>query len=115
MYEHHKERLLPRYHFYFRLGKHVFIALVLIAVALCIGIAGYHYIEGLPWVDAFAEASMILSGMGPMSPIKSNAGKIFAGFYALFSGLVFISVIGIVSAPILHRFFHKFHLERKEK
>jgi hypothetical protein len=89
------------------------IALGLIFTALGIGISGYHYFEGLSWIDAFDEASMILSGMGPLSPLKHTAGKIFAGFYALFSGLVFIFVIGIITAPILHRFFHKFHIEKK--
>lgn len=113
MFEHHKEPVIPVYHFYFRLGKHILIALVLIIAALALGIFGYHYFEGLAWIDAFDEAAMILSGMGPIAPLKSTGGKLFAGFYALFSGLVFIFVIGIISAPILHRFFHKFHLERK--
>ncbi len=115
IYEHHKEPLIPPHRFYYRLGKHILIAASLIGVALFLGILGYHYIEGLPWVDSFAEAAMILSGMGPLSPIHSNAGKLFAGFYALFSGLIFISVIGIISAPIIHRFFHSFHLEEGGK
>lgn len=115
MFEHKKEPLIPTHHFYYRLGKHFLIAISLILFALSIGILGYHYVEGLPWIDSFAEAAMILSGMGPLSPIHSNSGKIFAGIYALFSGLVFISVIGIISAPIIHRFFHKFHLEKKNK
>jgi hypothetical protein len=115
MYEHHKEPLISSQRFIFRIGKHILIAGLLVAIALSIGILGYHYVEGLPWIDAFAEAAMILSGMGPLSPITSNAGKLFAGFYALFSGLVFISIIGIISAPILHRFFHAFHLEGRNK
>lgn len=115
MFEHPKEPLIPIYHFYYRLGKHLIFGLLLIFLALLIGMAGYHYIEGLEWIDSFMEASMILSGMGPSVQIKSNAGKIFAGFYALFSGLMFISVIGIVIAPILHRFFHEFHMDKKSK
>jgi hypothetical protein len=115
MFEHHKQPVLPVHHFYYRMGKHFAWGAALILCALMIGIAGYHFIEGLAWIDAFMEASMILSGMGPSVQIKSNAGKIFAGCYALFSGLVFISVIGIVAAPILHRFFHEFHLEKDSK
>lgn len=115
MFEHRKQPLIPAHHFYYRLGKHFAWGAALIFCALLIGISGYHWIEGLDWIDAFMEASMILSGMGPSVQIKSNAGKIFAGCYALFSGLVFISVIGIVAAPILHRFFHKFHLEKGSK
>lgn len=112
MFEHSKEPVLPVHHFYYRLGKHFLWGLALIFCALFVGILGYHYIEGLEWIDAFMEASMILSGMGPSVQIKSTAGKLFSGFYALFSGLMFISVIGIVIAPILHRFFHEFHLEK---
>jgi hypothetical protein len=73
--------------------------------------AGYHHLEKLPWLDAFTNASMILSGMGPLAPIQTSAGKLFAGGYALFSGIAFISSMGVVIAPIFHRFLHKFHLE----
>lgn len=85
--------------------------LLIVTLALIIGMWGYHHFENMPWVDAFANASMILSGMGQLTPLLTSTGKIFAGFYALFSGLVFMLVIGIVFAPILHRFLHKFHLE----
>jgi len=83
----------------------------LVAVALGIGMAGYHFIENMGWVDAFVNAAMILSGMGPVGTLQTDAGKIFAGCYALFSGLVFITVTGIVLAPVAHRALHKFHLE----
>lgn len=85
---------------------------MLVAIALGIGMMGYHFFESMNWVDAFVNAAMILSGMGPVGELKTDAGKIFAGFYALFSGLVFISVAGILFAPIAHRALHKFHLEK---
>jgi hypothetical protein len=72
---------------------------------------GYHLFEKMSWVDAFVNASMILSGMGPLGPLNTNAGKIFAGFYALFSGLAFIVIIAVIFSPVIHRFFKKIHLE----
>lgn len=86
-------------------------AALVVGLALSIGIFGYNFIEGLGWVDAFLNASMILGGMGPVNELHSEAGKIFAGCYALFAGLIFIVVAGIFFAPILHRFLHRFHLE----
>ena len=83
--------------------------------ALGIGMAGYHFFENMGWVDAFENAAMILSGMGPVSALQSDAGKIFAGCYALFSGLLLITVTGIVLAPVIHRGLHKFHLESGKK
>lgn len=77
---------------------------------------GYHLLEKMPWADSFANASMILAGMGPLRNLNTTAGKIFAGFYALFCGLIFVSIVAILLAPIFHRFLHKFHLEQgKEK
>ncbi len=87
----------------------------IIVISLLIGIWGYHYFEGLPYVDAYADAAMILSGMGPLHDLKTDAGKIFAGTYALFSGIIFLVVIAIIFAPIFHRFFHKFHIQDREK
>jgi hypothetical protein len=84
---------------------------VVIAVSLGIGMAGYHVFEKLPWVDAFLNAAMILSGMGPVATLDTNAGKIFAGCYALYSGLALIAILGIIFAPVVHRALHKFHLE----
>jgi len=77
--------------------------------------AGYHFFEDMNWVDAFVNAAMILFGMGPVSILQTDAGKIFAGCYALFSGLMFITVTGIVLAPVAHRALHKFHLESGRK
>ena len=78
--------------------------------SLGLGMAGYHYLEKLAWLDAFVNAALILSGMGPLAPLQTPAGKLFAGCYALFSGLAFITTMGVVFAPVFHRFIHKFHL-----
>ena len=115
MFEHRTSPLLPRKLFYRRLGKFFLWSQLLVAGALALGMAGYHFFEGMNWVDAFVNAAMILSGMGPLGELKTDAGKIFAGCYALFSGLVFISVAGILIAPIAHRALHKFHLETDRK
>lgn len=112
MYEHKSESLLPFEKFIRRLASHVLVGAALIAASLGIGVAGYHLFEGLPWLDAVLNASMILGGMGPVDPIRTAAGKIFASGYALFSGVVFLVVVGIVVAPIGHRILHRLHLER---
>jgi hypothetical protein len=91
-----------------------FVAFVLTAIALSIGAFGYHATEGLPWLDSFLNASMILSGMGPVDPVKTEAGKIFATCYAIFSGVAFLSIVALFLAPALHRFLHKFHLDVHE-
>lgn len=115
MYEKHHERLLPYSAFLKRLLLNAMIGLLLIVVALGIGMWGYYQFEGMSLTDAFANAAMILSGMGPFGPLATSAGKIFAGCYALFSGLTFIVIVGTMLAPIVHRFLHKFHLEADEK
>ena len=79
--------------------------------SLALGVCGYHILEGLPWIDSLLDASMILGGMGPVDPIRTTAGKLFASFYALYSGLAIISVAGLLLAPIVHRFLHRFHIE----
>jgi hypothetical protein len=84
-----------------------------IGVSLGIGILGYHFIAGLRWVDALLDAAMILSGMGPVSPLVSDGAKVFAAGYALFSGLVLISATGIVLSPVFHRVLHRFHIEER--
>jgi hypothetical protein len=115
VFEHRSSQLLPRKQFYRRLGKFFLWSQLLVAVALGIGMTGYHFFESMNWTDAFVNAAMILSGMGPVGELKNDGGKIFAGCYALFSGLVFITVAGVLIAPIAHRALHKFHLERKIK
>ena len=115
MFEHRSSPLLPRQAFYRRVAICFLLSQALVALALGIGVAGYHFIENLGWVDAFENAAMILSGMGPVAMLKTDAGKIFAGCYALFSGLLLITVTGIVLAPVVHRALHKFHLESGRK
>jgi hypothetical protein len=88
---------------------------MVVCAALFVGVFGYHTLEGLPWIDALLNASMILGGMGPVNELRTDAGKIFASIYALFSGLVFMIVAGILFTPILHRFLHRFHLESSEQ
>ncbi len=111
MFEHHTKPLLPRKEYYRRVARHAALGLTVIAVALGIGMTGYHFFEKLPWIDAFVNAAMILSGMGPVATPQTTAGKIFAGGYALFSGLALIAILGIIFAPVVHRSLHKFHLE----
>lgn len=94
-----------------RMVAHILMACLLSGVVLFLGIAGYHGIAGLGWVDSLLEASMILGGMGPVSQFMTTGAKIFASAYALFSGLVFIALIGIVLAPVVHRMLHKFHAD----
>ncbi|HVM48954.1 MAG TPA: hypothetical protein VMU04_13065 [Candidatus Acidoferrum sp.] len=111
MYEKRKDRLLPRRAFYARMARSLSLALAIVMGSLGIGMAGYHGFEGLSWRDAFLNAAMILSGMGPVAPIQTPGGKLFAGCYALFSGLALISVMAVIFTPLFHRFLHKFHLE----
>jgi hypothetical protein len=111
MFEHHKKPLLPRRQFAVRVLRNLTVAFGLVGVCLLIGMAGYHGFEKLSWVDAFVNASMILSGMGPLNPLLTDGGKIFAGCYALFSGLALVAIIATIAAPIFHRFLHKFHVE----
>lgn len=114
MYEHKSESLLPFRKFLRRLFNHALAGLAIIAASLGIGVAGYHFLEGLPWIDALLNASMILGGMGPVDLLKTTAGKVFASGYALFSGVVFLVVVGIMIAPAAHRVLHRLHLERSK-
>src|SRR3972149_8655085 len=109
-YEHRTEPLLPREQFSRRLIRHMLLAFGLMAGSLGLGVLGYHLTEGLSWLDSLLNASMILSGMGPVAVLHSPAGKLFASFYALFSGAVFLGMAGIVVAPIAHRLLHRLHL-----
>jgi hypothetical protein len=110
-FERHGHPIAPRRKFLARLGIAIGMWLVLTTVGLVIGIAGYAYFEGMSLVDAFVNAAMILSGMGPVGELKTSAGKIFAGLYAMFSGLIIIIATGFVLAPIFHRVLHRFHVE----
>ena len=113
MYESLKQRPLTRQTFAQRLLAHVGIALLLTAVSLAIGMVGYHTLEHLSWIDAFLNAAMLLGGMGPVDPLHSFAGKLFAGLYALYAGLMFIITTGLLIAPLLHRLMHRFHWSEK--
>jgi hypothetical protein len=111
MYESKKEQLAPLHVFYKRLLWNILVASGLLAICLMIGIAGYHFIAGAAWIDSLHNASMILSGMGPVIEIRTDAGKLFSSAYALFSGIAFITNIGIILAPAAHRLFHRLHIE----
>lgn len=111
MYESRKHPPLPRAHFYRRLALHLAAAIGLLLFSLLIGMSGYGYFESLAWRDAFLNSAMLLGGMGPVDAPRTDGGKVFAGLYALYAGLVFIVVAGLVFAPVLHRLLHKFHWE----
>lgn len=111
MYEHKSQALIPARAFAVRLAGSVAVALVLVLLSLLIGMIGYHQFENLGWLDAFLNAAMLLGGMGPVTMPMTDAGKLFAGIYALYCGLVVIMVAGIVLAPPAHRLMHAVHLE----
>ena len=115
MFEHRTKPLLPRREYFRRVARHAALGFAIIVVALGIGMTGYYFFENLPWVDAFVNAAMILSGMGPVATLQTDGGKLFAGGYALFSGIALIAILGIIFAPVVHRFLHKFHLEDEER
>ena len=115
MYESCRERLLSTREFVMRVLQHGWVVLIAVIVVLGIGMLGYHATAGLPWIDAFLNASMILGGMGPVNPITTASGKIFAGVYALFCGLFALAAAGAILAPFLHRMIHRFHLEEDEQ
>ena len=109
MYEHSSEPLLSRARFFRRVARHAGVSFAIIAGSLAIGVFGYHVLEGLPWLDALLNASMILGGMGPVAEIHTTAGKLFASAYALYSGLIVLVAAGVLFAPMLHRFLHRLH------
>jgi hypothetical protein len=110
-FEHHDENVASHAAFVSRLGANIIVAAAIIIVALGIGMIGYVLTEQMSWLDAFLNASMLLGGMGPVSPLETDAGKVFAGLYALFCGLLIVLVSGIVLAPILHRVLHAFKVD----
>jgi hypothetical protein len=114
-FEKRGDQLLPWNLFLSRMATVGLLTLATVSIALLMGIAGYRFIAGLSWMDALLNASMILTGMGPVSPMRDNAAKIFASAYALFSGVIFLSSIGVLFSPIFHRILHHFHIEDEEK
>lgn len=115
MYEHRRERLVPRNVFFRRLARHACLSLAIVAGSLGLGVLGYHFTEGMGWLDSLLNASMILGGMGPVGELKRDAGKWFASFYALYSGVAFLVMCGVLFAPAVHRFLHKFHADEQSK
>ncbi|MFZ9300779.1 MAG: hypothetical protein ACO23V_07365 [Chitinophagaceae bacterium] len=111
MYEKKTQPLASKRKFVIRIIRNMLFILGLISISLIIGIFGYHYLAEASWIDAFHNASMILSGMGPVITIESKNGKIFSSFYALFSGLVFVTNLSVLLAPIIHRILHSIHLD----
>ena len=110
MYERRRDRLLSFRKFLGRLVRHLGLSAALMLGSLFIGMLGYVRLEGLSWLDGFLNAAMLLGGMGPVAPLETPGGKLFAGLYALYSGMVFLVAVGITLAPVLHRIMHKFHL-----
>lgn len=115
MFEHHHQPLLPRAEFIRRLALSVAAGLLLIAISLAAGMLGYHGFANLTWTDSFLNAAMILSGMGPVAELHSRSAKLFAGCYAIYSGIALISAAGVIFAPVLHRLLHHFHLVTSAK
>jgi len=113
-FEHHTKPVASRERFNRRVWRVFILALMIICLMLGIGVLGYHCFEGLPWVDALLNASMILGGMGPVNPIVTFGGKLFASWYALMSGLVFVGLSAILFAPFLHRFLHMFLIDARD-
>jgi hypothetical protein len=113
-FERKHERLLSRRQFAKRMAVALAFAAVILTCALALGTFGYHWIARFEWIDAFLNAAMILTGMGPVGEIKTNSGKIFAALYALFSGMIFITVVAVTLTPLLHRLLHKFHIDEAD-
>lgn len=114
MYEHRRSKPLPSRKYYRRLVLHFLAALLLVLLSLAGGMWGYEHYESLAWRDAFLEVAMLLGGMGPVHSPTTPGGKVFAGVYALYAGLIFLLASGIVFAPVFHRLLHRFHWEQRE-
>ncbi|MCC6677538.1 MAG: hypothetical protein IT436_10375 [Phycisphaerales bacterium] len=111
MFEKRHEPVIDRRAFLIRLARAIAIALVLVAVSLTIGVMGYRITEGMNWIDAFYNASFILTGMGPTAPLRTSAGKVFASCYALFSAMIVLTMAAVVVTPLFHRLMHRFHVD----
>ena len=111
MYETRRHPPIPTRMFARRLVRHAIFVFALLAGSILIGMWGYEHFEHLPWRDAFLNSAMLLGGMGPVDPLKTDSGKLFAGFFALYAGIVFLFSAGLLIAPIAHRILHRFHWE----
>src|SRR4051812_41150151 len=115
MYESRSIAPLSRGRFALRYAGHLGVASALVAFSLGVGMSGYAYFEGMAWRDAFVNSAMLLGGMGPVDPPLTDGGKVFAGCYALYCGLVFVVVAGVLLAPVVHRVLHRFHWEQSKR
>ena len=111
MFEHHKKPLISRREFISRQLRYTGFSSVVLIFSIGMGMFGYHFWGALPWIDSFLNASMILTGMGPVDHLNTDSGKLFASFYALFSGISFLTFVAVLFAPIYHRFLHKLHMD----
>lgn len=111
MFEHRKDPLLSRNAFLKRMAVYAAIGLLIDVGSLAVGVSGYHFLEGLSWIDSLLNAAMLLGGMGPVNQLHTTAGKLFASFYAIYCGVIFLVVAGVLLVPVIHRFMHHFHLE----
>jgi len=109
--EHRKQKVVPIGDFLVRLGRYGIFALVLIVISVAIGTVGYHHVADLTWIDSFHMACMILTGMGPVAEMTSDGAKLFSSFYALYSGVAFLSITAVIFAPIIHRLLHILHVQ----
>ncbi|MFM7023825.1 MAG: hypothetical protein ACKOXB_12715 [Flavobacteriales bacterium] len=112
MFEHKSAKVIPVKHYLRRQARYLLYGFLVVLFSLVLGMMGYHYIADLSWVDALLNASMILTGMGPINPMTTDSAKIFASVYSLYSGIVFLTTIAVMSAPALHRLMHILHLEK---
>lgn len=115
MFEHHREPLKSRKEFASRQIQYLAFALLILFISVGIGTAGYHVFASLKWLDSFLNASMILTGMGPVDKMETDGAKVFSALYAIFSGVAFLTFVGVLFAPVYHRFLHKFHLNLDDK
>jgi hypothetical protein len=114
IYEKKSQKLVSLHTFYFRLLKHIFIAGAIIMISITMGAIGYHKLESLTWVNSFYNASMILTGMGPVNVLHNNTSKIFASLFAVYGGIVILAITGIILAPLAHRLLHIFNLSEED-
>jgi hypothetical protein len=115
LFEHKTHQILPFNKFMVRLVKYFLFSSLLIAFSLAIGTIGYYYFAHISWIDSFYNASLILTGMGPVDAMPTDGAKLFASFYALFSGIAFLSTVAVIFAPIAHRLLHILHINEDEK
>jgi hypothetical protein len=115
MFEHKNSPLLSTRDFYVRLTRCFGVMLSILVFSLALGTVGYHHFGRLAWIDSLENAAMILTGMGPVTPMTTDGGKLFATFYALYSGVAFLTSVAVLAAPVVHRFMHKFHMDVEEQ